>query len=159
MQEFEELSAPPTFDLRQRCLPTYIVIDVSYSMTPHRDLLNRTLQRLRVGLARRVTEFAQMSIIAFSSKAWLVIEMTDLGQVSVMPQVECGGNTNYGAAFDLVRQRIQVDVPMLSAQNKGVFRPAVFFLTDGVPNVSDWREPFQRLTDRSWRWRPQVIPY
>ncbi|MEV6494841.1 hypothetical protein AB0M20_40400 [Actinoplanes sp. NPDC051633] len=76
---------------RQKCLPTYLVIDVSLSMQPHQAALNRILGKLHNALVNspRVSEFAHMSIIAFSTQPWLVIEMVDMEMVDRMPEVIC----------------------------------------------------------------------
>lgn len=148
-------------NMRQKCLPTYLVIDISSSMAPYQDALNHTLDHLHVTLVTspRVSEFAYMSIIAFSHEPLMVMEMTDLQSVPSMPQVLCGGGTQYGKAFELVKQRIDVDVPALNAQGKAVLRPAVFFLTDGAPMDSNWEAAFRRLVDPSSKRRPHVITY
>src|SRR4051794_34054608 len=150
-----------SFATRQKCLPTYLVIDVSRSMQPHQAALNRILARLHGALrsSPRVSEFAHMSIIAFSTQAWLVVEMIDMEMVDQMPEVVCDGWTNYAEAFDLVRQRIDVDLPMLNAEGKAVLRPCVFFLTDGEPMDPGWEFAFRRLVDKNWPRRPHVITY
>ena len=146
---------------RQKCLPTYLVIDVSSSMQPHQAALNRILAKLHDTLVKspRVSEFAHMSIIAFSTQPWLVIEMVDMEMVDRMPEVICAGATNYAAAFELIRQRIDNDLPMLNAQGKAVLRPCVFFLTDGEPTDPGWEFAFRRLVDKNWSRRPHVITY
>lgn len=152
---------PHAAGMRQKCLPTYLVVDSSTSMAAFQNALNRTLEHLHAKLATspRVSEFAHMSIISFSHEPLLLLEMTDLQYVPSMPQVVCTGGTQYGRAFDLVRQRIDVDIPALNAQGKAVLRPAVFFLTDGAPQDPDWRASFLRLVDPSSKRRPHVITY
>ncbi|MDA3642425.1 hypothetical protein LZ318_20995 [Saccharopolyspora indica] len=147
--------------MKQKCLPTYVVVDASYSMTPYQDTLNQTLAQLHRKLAGspRVSEFALMSIIAFSTSAQVVIEMTDMERIPVMPDVVCNGKTDYRAAFDLVRERIEVDVPALNAQGKAVLRPAMFFLTDGQPTEPGWEAAFRELVDPGWKRHPHVITY
>jgi uncharacterized protein YegL len=146
---------------QQKCLPTYLVIDVSSSMQPYQAILNRTLEKLHAELvgSPRVSEFAQISIIAFSTNPWVVIDMTDLENVPVMPEVSCQGRTSYGEAFDLVRQCIDRDLPALKAQGLATFRPAVFFITDGAPTDPGWEVAFDRLVDRNWSRHPHVIAY
>jgi uncharacterized protein YegL len=147
--------------MRQKCLPTYLVIDVSTSMSQHEQTLNQTLKKLHSTLANspRVSEFAHMSIIAFSTQPWVVIEMTDMEYVPGMPEVACDGMTNYGAAFDLVRERIDIDLPALTAQGKAVLRPIMFVLTDGAPTDGEWETAFRALVDKGWRRRPHVVTY
>jgi uncharacterized protein YegL len=149
------------YTMRQKCLPTYLVIDASASMQPHEATLNSTLERVHATLAEspRISEFAYMSIIAFSSVPQVVIEMTDLENIPVMPQVVCSGGTNYGAAFELIRQRIDLDVDDLNRQGRAVLRPAVFFLTDGAPTDTGWQQAFRVLADPQWKRHPHVITY
>ncbi|MER5751039.1 VWA domain-containing protein [Streptomyces sp. NPDC002088] len=149
------------YSLRQKCLPTYLVIDASTSMQPHQDTLNRTLAQLHATISEspRVSEFAHMSLIAFSTDAHLIIEMTDLDRIQAMPQVVCNGTTNYSAAFDLVRTRIETDVDDLRNMGMAVLRPVMFLLTDGAPTDKGWHDAFRRLVDRSWHRYPHVISY
>jgi uncharacterized protein YegL len=152
---------PDAYGMRQKCLPTYLVIDVSSSMQPYQELLNGTLQQLHGSLVNspRVSEFAHMSIIAFSTQPFVVIEMVDMECVPQMPEVMCQGATNYGAAFDLVRLRIDHDLDALNGQNRAVLRPCVFFLTDGAPTDKDWQRSFDQLTNSAWKRHPHVITY
>jgi uncharacterized protein YegL len=155
------MSEHAAYATRQKCLPTYLVIDVSASMQPHQQALNNTLKKLHAALVQspRVSEFAHISIIGFSTQPWLVIEMVDMELVPEMPDVMCDGATNYGATFEFVRQRIDIDLPALNAQGKAVLRPCVFFLTDGVPTDNNWEAAFRWLVDKSWNRRPHVITY
>ena len=75
------------------CLPTYVVIDASSSMKPHETVLNATLSRLHYNLATnpRVSEFARVCVVAFSTDVHVVIPMSDMEQVPSMPEVICGG--------------------------------------------------------------------
>jgi uncharacterized protein YegL len=147
--------------MKQKCLPTYLVIDASSSMTPYQEAVNQMLEQLHRTLADhpRLSEFAHMSVIAFSSSAQLVTEMTDMQEIPCMPEVVCGGDTNYKAAFDLVRTRIDIDVPALDAQGKAVLRPAMFFFTDGQPTKPGWEVAFRKLIDPAWNLHPHVITY
>ncbi|WP_031525369.1 vWA domain-containing protein [Streptomyces sp. NRRL F-5123] len=143
------------------CLPTYVVIDASSSMKPHEAVLNATLARLHYNLAvnPRVSEFARVSVVAFSTDVHVVIPMSDMEQVPAMPEVICGGRTEYGKTFDRVRQCIEQDVRDLRSQNFGVLRPTVFFLTDGSPTDAHWQNSFRTLVDRKWPRHPHVIAY
>ncbi|MFF2082097.1 VWA domain-containing protein [Kitasatospora sp. NPDC058162] len=147
--------------LKPKCLPTYLVIDASSSMAPHQTVLNETLAHVHASIQDhpRVSEFAHVSLIVFSTQAHLVIEMANLEDVPVMPEVRCNGLTDYGAAFDLLRSRIDTDVDELNGLGMAVLRPVVFLLTDGLPTDEGWESSFQRLADHGWRRHPHVITY
>jgi len=147
---------------KTKCLPTYLVLDTSGTMQPHEELLNATLDHVHMSLVSspRVAEFAHISIITFNTQPHLVLQMTDIEEVRSLPMLSCGGRTNFGAAFDLVRQRIDVDVPAIRASNKAVLRPAVFLLTDGKPSdPGTWEISFANLVDKSWPRRPHVLTF
>ncbi|MDI6104633.1 VWA domain-containing protein [Actinoplanes sp. NEAU-A12] len=147
--------------VKSRCLPAYMVIDTSYSMKSQEQLLNDTVDHVFEQLSSRpmVSEFAHISIITFNSDAHVVLEMTDIDQVQHLPTISCQGGTSYGKAFQLVRQRIDVDVTQLHAAGRAVLRPAVFILTDGAPTDSNWAADFATLTDQGFRRRPHIIAY
>lgn len=148
---------------KTKCLPTYLVFDTSGSMGKHEKLLNDTLEFLynTVVESPRVSEFAHMSIISFNSSAEVVVEMTDIQDLQAIPQFSCAGRTSYSAAFDLVRQRIDEDIPKLNSSGKAVLRPAVFMMTDGNPteDESQWLQSFQHLVAPDWRRHPHVITW
>lgn len=148
---------------KTKCLPTYLVFDTSGSMEKHTQLLNDTLEFLYNSVVEspRVSEFAHMSIISFNDQADVVVEMTDIQDLQAIPRFTCGGRTSYGAAFNLVRQRIDEDIPKLTASGKGVLRPAVFLMTDGIPtdDENQWTSAFQNLTAKDWRRHPHVITW
>jgi uncharacterized protein YegL len=147
---------------KTKCLPTYLLLDTSGTMTPHEELLNATLDHVYESLvdSPRVAEFAHISIVTFNTHPHVALEMTDIEEVQALPQLNCGGLTNFGEAFDLVRQRIDIDVPALRARGKAVLRPAVFLFTDGQPSdAGRWAVNFANLVDKSWSRRPHVLTF
>jgi uncharacterized protein YegL len=159
---------------RLKCLPTYLVLDTSSSMEEHTELLNECLRSVHRAAYQDpdVSAFAHMSIIVFNSDPFLVLEMTDIRKVKKLPRLACSGLTEYAKAFNLVRERIDVDVPALVAANRHVLRPAVFFMTDGLPtdgmdpdakepNADHriWKASLNRLVDENWERHPHVVTF
>jgi uncharacterized protein YegL len=145
-----------------KCLPTYLVVDTSTSMTKHQELLNGLVDHLvdAVGNSPRVAEFAHMSIITFNTAPYLVLPMSDMELVDRLPNITCHGATNYGPMFQLLKSRIDSDVQDLRlGAGRAVLRPAVFILTDGEPTDRDWTADFDDLTDPQWRRRPHIISF
>ncbi len=104
--------------------------------------LNEGLASLHDSLQRESFAAAKvrLSVIGFSDTAFTYLEPADLRFLQGMPVLTAQSLTSYEAAFDQLAYRISVDIPSLKAQGYTVHRPAVFFLTDGLPNGhEDWR--------------------
>jgi uncharacterized protein YegL len=149
------------------CLPVYIVIDTSLSMRPVEDLLNQSIETLydELIVSPRISEFVYLSIISYNSDAEVVMQMADLHSLSALPELECGGVTNFSKLLRLLRERIDEDVPLLSDQGREVLRPVAFLLTDGQPTdetghfSNAWKSDYAALVDRSWRRHPNIVPF
>jgi len=159
------MSSP--YQTKVNCLPTYILIDTSSSMRPVEATLNETMEYLydELIMSPRISDFAHISLISFNTQAHVVLEMTDIQQITALPQIECLGVTNFTEAFRVLRERIEQDVPMLDAAGRAVLRPVAFVLTDGQPTdiegriTQNWREEYWRLVDPNWRRHPNVVPF
>jgi uncharacterized protein YegL len=149
------------------CLPIYIMIDTSQSMAPFEGVLNDIIETLYDELITRprISEFAQVSILSYNTEAEVVLRMTDLQSMDALPQLECGGITDFGKTLRLLRRRIEQDVPQLSDAGRGVLRPVAFLITDGQPTdeyghlSNTWRPEFASLVDKSYRRHPNVVPF
>jgi uncharacterized protein YegL len=133
---------------RGSILLVYFVADESGSMGPNIGELNEGLASLHDALQRESFAAAKVrfSVIGFSDTAFTYLEPSDLRLLQGMPELTAQGMTSYAAAFDQLAYRISVDIPSLKAQGYTVYRPAVFFLTDGLPNgQEDWRASRARL--------------
>jgi uncharacterized protein YegL len=149
------------------CLPVYVIIDTSQSMSPFESMLNQGIESLYDELitSPRISDFAYVSIISFNTGAEVVMQMTDLQSMNALPQVSCGGVTYFNAAIELLRQRIDQDVPYLKNSGRQVLRPVAFLLTDGVPTdtrgqrTQEWRPDYQALVSKSYPNHPNVVPF
>jgi uncharacterized protein YegL len=136
-------------------------------MTPFEDVLNETIETLYDELitSPRISEFAYVSILSYNTEAEVVLQMTDLQSLDALPQLECGGVTNFVGALRLLRQRIEEDVPQLSEQGREVLRPVAFLLTDGQPTdntghlTNNWKADYEALVDKSYRRHPNIVPF
>ncbi|MCP3810860.1 hypothetical protein NLX62_00650 [Mycobacteriaceae bacterium Msp059] len=125
-----------------KVLPIYFVADESGSMQPYVDELNQGLVSLHDALQREsfAAAMVRFSVIGFAETAETYLEPEDLRNLSTMVPLRARGLTSYCAAFDQLTYRVSVDVPALKDQGYIVHRPAVFFLTDGLPSHNeDWR--------------------
>lgn len=144
----------------EQVLPFYVVCDESYSMEDHIGALNDGLRKLHtaVGSDPVVADKTRFCVIGFSDDAEVLLGLADLSDVTQMQGLVVKGGTNYGAAFRLLRDTIESDVVKLKDEGCRVYRPAAFFLSDGQPNY-DWKAEFARLTDPSWKPRPNIVAF
>lgn len=154
-------------ETKVKCLPVYIMIDTSGSMTPFADVLNETIETLHDQLitSPRICEFAHVSILSYNTDAEVLLKMTDLQELEALPEVECGGATNFAKALRLLRSRIDEDVPQLNDAGREVLRPVAFLFTDGQPTdeqgvpTDNWKRDYAALVDKSYRRHPNIVPF
>jgi uncharacterized protein YegL len=144
-------------------LPFYLVCDESGSMAgPPIEAVNKAVTDLRneIGTNPAVADKTRFSLIGFSDRAEVLLELSDLSAVTSVPGLRADGGTNYAEAFDTLRTAITNDVARLKAEGHIVYRPAVFFLSDGQPNPGiPWDTAFRALTDASWSARPNILAF
>jgi uncharacterized protein YegL len=143
-------------------LPFYLVCDESASMQGAPiDAINQSLPELHqeIGANPVVADKTRFCLIGFSDHADVLLPLADLSTVTAMPKLSAGGGTNYEAAFETLRKTIDSDVASLKQAGNTVYRPAVFFLSDGHPNRNNWQTAFQALTDANWRSRPNILAF
>lgn len=148
--------------MSEHVLPFYVVCDESYSMADHLDTLNAELRGLHhaVMTDHQVAARSWLCLIGFSRTARVLTPLSRLAELTEITGLTAGAATNYSAAFALLRDTIESDVDVLNSQAHTVYRPVVFFLSDGQPtDPASWRAAHARLVDRSWPARPHIIAF
>jgi uncharacterized protein YegL len=121
-------------------LPVYLVLDTSGSMT------GEPIEAVKNGLSTLLTalrsdphalETAYLSVITFDTNAKQVVPLTDLASFQE-PSLTAQGTTSLGEALTLVANCIDREVTKSSPEQKGDWKPLVFFMTDGQP-TDDWQ--------------------
>ena len=142
-------------------IPFYLVCDESASMSGAPvQAINDSLPELHseIGSNPVVADKTKFCLIGFSSQAQVLLPLSDLSTITSIPGLTASGGTNYGSAFDLLYSTIASDVAQLKAQGDQVYRPAVFFLSDGQPG-DDWSASYERLTDAGWPLHPNILAF
>jgi uncharacterized protein YegL len=145
-------------------LPFYVVCDESYSMDGAPiDALNQALPELHqaIGMDPTVSDKAYFSLIGFSDSAKVLLPLSDLGQITEMPELAADNGTSFSSAFTLLRSCVEQDVAALK-QSPGnqVYRPVVFFMSDGQPNPGDnWQRSHSELVGEGFRYHPTIISF
>jgi uncharacterized protein YegL len=148
--------------MSEQILPLYVVCDQSYSMADHLDALNDGLSQLHVAVGTDpvVADRTRFCLIGFSGSATVLQPLCRPSDVMGLTDLTTEAATNFGAAFTLLRTTIQDDVDRLKAASHQVYRPAVFFLSDGHPtDPANWPAAYARLVDPDWPARPNIIAF
>jgi uncharacterized protein YegL len=124
-------------------MPFYLVIDVSKSMTASLPAVTQGVHQLWQAIVNEpvVYDVARIGIITFSDTARVVVPLGRITEAD-LPTLGAEAGTNYGAAFRELAGTIVRDTHALKSQGHKVYRPCVFFLTDGMPLDEDWEEAF-----------------
>lgn len=149
-----------------KTLPFYLVFDVSGSMSSVMNDVNDALRQLKDAMIANplLADIARVSVISFSDDGRVDVPMCDF---STEDRIQDGaqllsvrGGTSYAAAFRTLRAAIESDVAALKAEGeRKVYRPTVFFITDGGPTDPGtvWRSAFAELT--SFKQYPMLYPF
>jgi uncharacterized protein YegL len=146
----------------EQILPFYVVCDQSYSMTDHLDALNNGLAELHRAASTDpvVADKTRFCLIGFSGTAKILQPLCRLNDVVTIVELTTQAGTSFGAVFTLLRDTIEKDVDALAAGAYRVYRPVVFFLSDGQPTDQvTWPGTFGRLRDPEWPLRPNIIAF
>ncbi|HTJ71250.1 MAG TPA: hypothetical protein VL551_27150 [Actinospica sp.] len=165
MTEYEEgPEAVATVDTvaGQLVMPFYIICDVSSSMSGDMGDLNKALNDLVNDIMRSpvVDDLVMLSVITFGSTAQTVVKLASPSSIT-LPTLTSGGGTVYGAAFREYDRAFTADRARLKAEGKKVYRPCVFFLSDGAPGDRDYKQTFRSLFayDPETRQGNKAFPY
>lgn len=143
-------------------LPMYLVADESGSMKDVIHVVNSALTSLLDALHDEplVAAKVRFGLVGFADDPQLRLPLSDLRQIERMPTLSAGGTTSYKAVFEDLRNRLPADVAMLKGAGYSVHRPAIFFLTDGIPNEGEnWTTPLTALKDPNFRERPNLLAF
>ena len=155
----------PSGDDKYQALAFYIVADVSYSMHESGALIsaNNLLKEVHDAIVAEpvIADVVRLGVIDFSDDAQVLLRLGDLRDITTIPELKARGGTSFVAAFRQLRQEIERDIPALKGDNYQVFRPAVFFITDGQPtdSAATLQAAFADLTAKDFKYRPNVIPF
>lgn len=141
-------------------LPFYMVCDESGSMAGGGvDAINSALPDLHQEISTNpsVADKTRFALIGFSTQASVLQPLADLSELTQLPSLSAGGVTSFGDAFRLLRKTIEKDVTDLKAEGHDVYRPVVFFLSDGIPTDEGWRTDLKELN--SFRYAPKIIAF
>jgi uncharacterized protein YegL len=159
--------------------PFYVVCDVSMSMWHEKwhpveaqsplYIMNASFPGMMAAIDEDVSarHIAHVSVIAFHNTTRVVTPLCKVANgapeapIYALPK---GQETDYASAFRELANVIRNDTARLTRSGLHVKGPAVFFLTDGEPQVKGktqadevWLAERAKLTDAQFPYRPRII--
>jgi uncharacterized protein YegL len=128
-------------------MPFYVICDVSGSMAPDVAELTKGLSELHRGLLGEpiINDLVLMSVITFNDSARTVVPLAAPEDITLPQLPQPVGLTNYSAAFQEYHRAFEADRERLKREGKRVYRPCVYFLTDGEPTDQNYLQTYQAL--------------
>ena len=135
-----------------RRLPVFLVIDISESMA------GDNLRHMQEGISRLINvlradpyalETVHLSVIAFAGVARTIAPLVELFSF-YPPRLPMGSGTSIGAALNQVMDEIERQVIPNSSEQKGDYKPLVYFMSDGSatddpdPAIRRWQKNFSK---------------
>ena len=152
-----------TEDNRTLVLAFYVVVDVSQSMDTSHALIsaNEILPKVASAIdeSPMLADIVRFGAIDFSDDARVVLRLCDLRKETKLPTFTARLRTSYAAAFRLLRSEIERDVAQLRSDGFRVYRPVVFFITDGLPtdDEKELQDAYDALTGPEFKARPNIL--
>jgi uncharacterized protein YegL len=147
-------------------MPFYLICDVSASMWQEMAALHEGVTRLWEAIvqAPTVNEVAHICVMTFSDDARVVVTLRRMSELpDGMPKFTSENNTQYGTAFRELAKQIARDYAALRQDRRSVYRPCVYFLTDGEPTDEDWRQALRDMLRNGAMARmgayPIIVPF
>lgn len=143
----EERTREGSYQEGQVLMPFYIICDISGSMSSDIGSLNTALKDLVTDISTNpvAADLAMLSVITFDDYGKVVVPLSRPEDITV-PTITIGGGTSFSEAFKTYHTTFEQDRARLKAAGSRVFRPCIFFLTDGEPWQSDpYKETFKQL--------------
>jgi uncharacterized protein YegL len=146
----------------QVIMPFYLLVDVSYSMKSDEQELTSAISELISEISNDpvVDDLVMLSIITFNHAAQTIVPLGNPSELQ-LPPITTSGGTDYGKAFTEYHRAFLQDRDQLKNKGMKVYRPCVFFLTDGAPQDQDYLTTFQNLFayDSQSRTGNKAFPY
>jgi len=151
-------------------LPIYLVLDSSSSMLEDdrfRLALNFVPKIFSAMIdSATLSEQVRVEIITFDEGARVNLPLGGLNELEEWlinnkkhPIIPDCPRTFYGKAFEKLKSEIQLCVRQIKNTERKIYRPVVFFITDGRPN-DEWAErelAFTQLTSKNFEYRPNIV--
>ena len=140
-----------------KALPLYFVVELT-DKTRATTLIE--IEKLKTSVLRpEASDKIWLSVIAFASRAEVLLPLSNSLLTLSLSESLLEGEPNFGVTFRSIRQVIDADVASLKANGCVIFRPIVFFVSEGKPQDQEWRQDYASLVDRSNPYRPHIISF
>lgn len=128
----------------------------------HIESLNSALRTIHQWISSDpiVNEKVRICVITFSDIAEVFLPLSKMTDVVDFPDLMVKSGTNYGSAFTCLKQTLEDDFTTLNSEsNVRIYRPIVFFISDGEPTDTNWQAAHAAVADDNWSFSPHILAF
>jgi von willebrand factor type A domain protein len=152
-------------------LPVFFLVDVSFSMEQQQseggtllDAVNNLIPDLVEACEKHPTldQKLRIGLIKFSDTASVSIPLSESDDFShSIPRLTPEGGTNFAAAFETIFKELTPAIEAIKGPGIGVYRPTVFFITDGedIGDKAHREQAWAALSSPSFRYKPNFFTF
>jgi uncharacterized protein YegL len=143
--------------------PFYILCDASSSMS------TEDVQAMNDGIAEVIELLTsdpiwnakvRISIVTYSDNAEVLVPITAISNFTHLPLITIQSSTaQFGNLFRFMKFLLARDCRALSASYSKVMRPIVLHISKGRPSDERWLQYFERMIDKNFAFRPNIVSY
>jgi uncharacterized protein YegL len=124
-------------------MPFYLLCDMSRSMRDEVEVLREGIEKICDVVSKNflVYDVAHVCVMTFTDIAEVILPLGPIGEAT-FPEFGYRDRADYGVAFRRLAEEIARNYRDLVWDGYRVYRPCVYFLTDGEPSDPDWRRTF-----------------
>jgi len=144
-------------------VPFYLVCDVSSSMSAE-DM--QTVNEGIVGLLDEISAEpildakVRISIVTYADNAEVLVPITAISNFTHLPLITVQSSTaQFGNLFRFMKFLLARDCRALSASYSKVMRPIILHISKGRPSDERWLQYFERMIDKNFAFRPNIVSY
>jgi uncharacterized protein YegL len=102
----------------------------------------------------------RISIVTYADNAEVLVPITAISNFTHLPLITVQGSTaQFGNLFRFMKFLIARDCRALSASYSKVMRPIVLHISKGRPSDERWLQYFEKMIDKNFAFRPNIVSY
>lgn len=102
----------------------------------------------------------RISIVTYADNAEVLVPITAISNFTHLPLITVQGSTaQFRNLFRFMKFLLARDCRALSASYSKVMRPIILHISKGRPSDESWLQYFEKMIDKNFAFRPNIVSY